>query len=99
MDQRSGSNTPRQSTGPRNTSNPRTISRPNVDKFPKDLAQWAAFAVLPAEARSAVYLRSIRAMLLFFTVLTILGIIAGVILTLVGIHAVDQATTTTNPLG
>jgi hypothetical protein len=75
------------------------VGRPKIDKFPKNLAQWAAFAALPVEARSAVYLRSIRAMLLFFTVLTILGLIAGVILALVGIHVIDQSNTTTNPLG
>jgi acyl-coenzyme A synthetase/AMP-(fatty) acid ligase len=65
-------------------------STPRIDNFPKSPAEWAAFAALPAAERSAVYLRSIRATLLFFTVLTILGIIAAVVFTLIGINAIDQ---------
>ena len=73
---------------------------PKPDEFPRTPAQWAAFAALPADERSAVYLRSIRAMLVFFTVLILLGIIAGVALALAGIHAIDQSNaTTTNPFG
>lgn len=70
-------------------STPRAL-RSRVDRRPRSAQEWAVFAALPAEARSAVYLRSIRAMLRFFTVLTILGLIAGVVLALLGIHAIDQ---------
>lgn len=72
-----------------------------VDRVPKDPEEWRAFAKLPAADRSAAYLRSIRAMMLFFTVLTVLGLIAGVVLALIGIHAINQANTPTqvNPFG
>ena len=99
MDERSSSARPRKTSVPRVATKPHPVGRPKIDKFPKNLAQWTAFAALPPEARSAVYLRSIRAMLLFFTVLTVLGLIAGVVLALVGIQAVDQSNTTTSPLG
>ena len=72
---------------------------PGVDKFPKNTAEWNAFAALPAEARSAVYLRSIRAMVMFFTVVSVITIVASVILVAVGINAAHQATVTTNPFG
>ena len=71
---------------------PRTL-RSRVDRRPRTAQEWTAFAALPAEARNAVYLRSIRAMLRFFTVLTILGIVAGVVLAILGIHAIDQSNT------
>jgi hypothetical protein len=70
------------------------------DQFPKSPADWAAFAALPAPERSAVYLRSIRAMVLFFTVLTVLGITATLILMVIGINAANSTTAgTTNPFG
>lgn len=68
---------------------PRAV-RSSVDRRPRSAQEWTRFAALPAEARNAVYLRSIRAMLRFFTVLTILGLVAGIVLALVGIHAIDQ---------
>lgn len=74
--------------------------KPSVDKFPKSPAEWKAFAALPAVDRSAVYLRSIRAMMLFFTVLTVIGIVAGIVLALVGINAASDTTSVnTNPFG
>jgi hypothetical protein len=77
------------------------VTTPTVDRFPKSAQDWAAFAALPAEVRSAAYLKSIRSMLVFFTVLTILGIVAAVVFALLGIHAIDQSQTqvTTNPFG
>lgn len=68
---------------------PRAV-RSSVDRRPRSAQEWIAFAALTPEARNAVYLRSIRAMLWFFTILTILGLIAGIVLALVGIHALDQ---------
>ena len=84
------------------TKQPRTTTRvkPVVDKFPKHPAEWRAFAALPADERAAIYLRSIRAMMLFFTVLTIIGIISTIVLLLIGISvANDTATVNTNPFG
>ncbi len=45
-----------------------------VDRMPKTDAEWAALAQLPAADRSAAYLRSIRGMVLFFTVLAVVGL-------------------------
>ena len=71
-----------------------------MDGFPRTPTEWSAFALLPAAERSAVYLRSIRAMLLFFTVLTVIGIAATVVLMIIGINAADNtAMATTNPFG
>ena len=72
---------------------------PSIDRFPKSAADWAAFATLSAADRSAAYLRSIRSMVLFFTVLAIIGIIISVLLTVLGIHAIDQEQSTLSPLG
>lgn len=73
----------------RTSSAPRAV-RSSVDRRPRSAQDWIVFAALTPEARNAVYLRSIRAMLRFFTVLTILGLVAGIVLALVGIHAIDQ---------
>jgi hypothetical protein len=64
--------------------------RPSVDRFPKSDQDWTVFSALPADVRCAAYLRSIRSMLLFFTVLTIIGIVLAVVFTLLGINAIDQ---------
>jgi hypothetical protein len=88
---------------PKGASTPtRTVrtAKPTVDKFPKHPAEWRAFADLPADERSAIYLRSIRAMMLFFTVLTVIGIISTIVLLLIGINAANDTTTVnTNPFG
>lgn len=73
--------------------------KPIVDRMPRDPAEWAAFAKLPAADRAAVYLRSIRTMVLFFTVITAIGLIAAVVLGLLGIAAAHQAATTPHPFG
>lgn len=87
-------------TAPRKSSTPAPAAEPAVDKFPKSREEWGAFAALPAVERSAVYLRSIRGMLVFFTVLTVIGIAAAFILGMMGIHAIDQNNaTTSNPFG
>lgn len=79
---------------------PRPTAKPSVDKFPKDPAEWMAFAALPADERSAIYLRSIRAMLLFFTVLTVIGMVSTIVLLLIGIGAAHDSTGVSNyPLG
>lgn len=73
--------------------------RPGVDRFPQTPADWRAFAGLPAPDRCAVYLRSIRSMLVFFVVLTVIGIILMVVFFLIGINAAEQSTATTNVFG
>jgi hypothetical protein len=55
----------------------------------------AVFATLPVVDRSAVYLRSIRLMLVFLTVLTIVGIALTFVFGLPGIRAIDKSNTTT----
>lgn len=87
---------------PRAAAPPRTTPavKPTVDKFPKHPAEWKAFAALPADERSAIYLRSIRAMMLFFTVLTVIGIVSTIILLLIGTSSAhDTTTVNTNPFG
>lgn len=84
------------------TAVPRTYNaqKPSTDKFPKTPAEWTAFTALSAAERCAIYLRSIRSMMLFFTVLTVIGIIAGFILALIGIDAANSTpTVNTNPFG
>jgi hypothetical protein len=76
-----------------------TNAVPSIDRFPKSPADWAAFAALSAADRSAAYLRSIRSMVLFFVVLTIIGIVVCVLLTVLGIHAIDQEQSTISPIG
>ena len=85
-------------TGP--ASRPRPTVKPTVDKFPKHPEEWKAFVVLPADERAAVYLRSIRSMMLFFTVLTVIGIVTTIVLVLIGVNAANDTTTVnTNPFG
>lgn len=62
-----------------------TEAKDRVDRMPSTPEEWAAFAALPAADRSAAYLRSIRSMLLFFTVLVIAGLV-GVMVTVLSRH-------------
>jgi len=62
-----------------------------IDRYPKSAEDWRVFAALPAADRCAVYLRSIRVMLVFFVVLTVLGIIAGVVFGFEGFPAFHQS--------
>lgn len=64
----------------------------SVDAMPEDNA---VLARMTPEERSAVYLNSIRRMLVFFTVLTVIGLIAGVIVGIIGIQAIQHAQTCT----
>jgi hypothetical protein len=60
----------------------------------------AAFAALRAEERSAAYLNSIRKMLTFFVVLTVLGLIGAVAVGLMEWSAIDSLKSApTNPFG
>lgn len=52
------------------------------------------FARMTPEQRSAIYLNQIRKMLIFFTVLTVIGLVAGVIVGIAGIQAIHHATCT-----
>jgi hypothetical protein len=63
-----------------------------VDRMPEDPA---VLAQMTPEERAAVYLNSIRKMLVFFTVLTVIGLIAGVIVGIIGIQAIQHAQTCT----
>ena len=60
----------------------------SVDSMPVDKA---VLARLSAEERIAVYLNSIRKMLIFFTVLAVIGIAAGIIIGIIDIHTVQQS--------
>ena len=62
-----------------------TDAKDRVDRMPSTPEEWATFAALPAADRSATYLRSIRSMLLFFTVLVIVGLV-GVMVTVLTRH-------------
>jgi|SRR5581483_4634331 len=89
--------TPRSNTSPAYAT---PAAKPGVDKFPKTPAEWKTFATLPSVDRAAVYLRSIRSMVMFFTVLTVLGIAATIILMVIGINAANDTTSVnTNPFG
>jgi len=55
-------------------------AKDRIDRMPSTPQEWSAFAALPAQDRIATYLRSIRSMLLFFTVLGIVAVI-GVLVT------------------
>ena len=57
-------------------------AKDRVDRMPSTPDEWAAFAALPAADRTATYLRSIRSMLLFFTVLVIVGLVGVMVSTL-----------------
>lgn len=64
-----------------------------VDEMPYDRS---ALSQLTADERCAVYLNSIRKMLVFFTVLVLLGIIAGVVIGIIDIntlHSVNPSST------
>jgi len=54
-----------------------TPTADTVDRMPKSEAEWRAFALLSPAERSAVYLRSIRSMVMFFTVLVVVGLVLG----------------------
>jgi|GEM_PF-6617702 len=76
------------------------VVKPRIDRFPRQPEEWKAFAALPADERAAIYLRSIRAMMLFFTVLAVIGIVSTIILLLIGIiSANDTSTVNTYPIG
>jgi hypothetical protein len=74
-------------------------AHPSLDQLPKTHPEMLVFSALPAADRCAAYLKSIRSMLVLFTVLAILGITATVIFAIMAIHAIDQTHTTTNPFG
>lgn len=59
----------------------------SFDEMPYDRSR---LALLTPDERCAVYLNSIRKMMIFFTVLTILGLAAGIVIGLVGINAVHS---------
>lgn len=63
---------------------PRVVA---VDGMPADRSVLARMA---PEQRSAIYLNQIRKMMIFFVVLTAIGIVAGVIIGIVDINAVSQ---------
>ena len=92
MDQHEGFDVRRtDSDAPSSTAAPGvSYVEPIVDKFPVAPAEWKVFAELPAADRNAVYLRSIRKMLVFLTVLVIVGLVVTVLFALAGIHAIDQ---------
>ena len=68
-----------------------------IDRMHKSDTDRALFAALPAADRAAAYLNSIRKMMLFFVVITVIGIILGVIFTILIIHAANQPTPTYGP--
>ena len=65
-----------------------------IDRMHKSDADRALFAALPAADRAAAYLNSIRKMMVFFVVVTVVGIILSVVFTILIIHAANQPTTT-----
>lgn len=62
-------------------------SRPRIDAYPTD----SILARMTTDERAAVYLASIRRMMIFFVVLAVIGIITGVIIGIIDINAVHQA--------
>lgn len=59
----------------------RRIGGPRVDRMPRrTLAERRAFAQLPVEERIAAYLRSLRRMAMFFTALTVVSLVVGLVL-------------------
>jgi hypothetical protein len=58
-----------------------------VAKMPKTEEEWRAFALLTPAERSAAYLRSIRSMVLFFAILTVVGLVLGVLMGSGVLHA------------
>ncbi len=65
-----------------------------IDRMHKSDTDRALFAALPAADRAAAYLNSIRKMMIFFVVVTVIGIVLSVIFTILIIHAANQPTTT-----
>jgi hypothetical protein len=65
-----------------------TPGKKPIDSMPFDRASMAN---LTPDERSAIYLNQIRKMLIFFVVLAVVGLIAGVILAVVDINAVHAA--------
>jgi len=65
-----------------------------LDKMPYE--RTALAALTPAE-RAAIYLNQIRKMMVFFVILTVLGIIAGVIIGIIDINAIHNAQQTQTP--
>lgn len=56
-----------------------TTAAKRIDTMPKMPAEWVAFAKLEPIERCAIYLRSIRAGIIFFVVLAAIGIVAAVV--------------------
>lgn len=87
------------------TSVPAPATRPGsmLDETPTSgwtAAEKAAFAALAAEERSAAYLNSIRKMLIFFVVITVLGLISGAVFGYMEYNAINtlkQQSTISNP--
>jgi hypothetical protein len=65
-----------------------------IDRMHKSDTDRALFAALPAADRAAAYLNSIRKMMIFFVVITVIGIILSVVFTILIIHSADQTTST-----
>lgn len=68
-----------------------------IDRMPmRAPAARRAFGALPPEERAAIYLNSMRRMMLFFTVVTVVMFVAGVVLAVVdlailgSIHSAQQ---------
>lgn len=59
-----------------------------VDAMPFNRSTLAGMS---PEERAAIYLNQIRKMMIFFTVLAALGILAGIIVGIIGIDAIHQA--------
>jgi hypothetical protein len=74
------------------TSAPAQPQKAAVDTMPFDRS---AVALMTPEQRSALYLNQIRKMLIFFTVLTVVGLVTGIIVGIVGIQAIEHAQTCT----
>jgi hypothetical protein len=73
-----------------------TADKKSVDSMPLDRSTIANLS--PAE-RSAIYLNQIRKMMIFFVVLTVIGIVAGVILGIVDINAIHNSQQSAPTLG
>ena len=71
-----------------------------IDRIPSQNATKEtrdAFAALSPDARAAAYLASIRKMLIFFTVVTVISLIAGFVIGVVGaveLHHANQVANT-----
>ena len=69
-----------------------TPAKVAVDAMPFDRT---ALAQMSPEQRSAIYLNQIRKMLIFFTVLAVIGVVGGVVIGIAGIAAIHHAQTCT----